>query len=143
MIRNQYVEDQTVCWKDGRETWRCGEVVSVDGDTVRAEDEATGRVHEFDRRDDHIEIAPESELKTTAAPRTAGSRVLLNAMSEIVEDLDVAWDDVGILWVDDDPVLVFSPVVEDAVVDRIRDRATDLTPGDVSPRVSTCRAIAL
>lgn len=141
MIQDQYTEDQTVCWKDERDTWRCGEIVSVDGDTVRAEAVTTGEVHAFDRRGDHIEIAPETELKSTAASRSARSRLLLNAMSEIVEDVDVTWDDVCILWVDDDPVL--SPAVDDGLVDRSRARATDLTPGEVSPRVSTCRTIAL
>lgn len=117
-------------------------IVSVNGDSVHAEAVTTGEVYALDRRGDHIEIAPEMELKSTPA-RSARSRLPLNAMSEIVEDVDVTWDDVCILWVDDDPVLVFSPAIDDGLVDLIRARATDLTPGEVSPRVSTCRTIAL
>lgn len=143
MMRAQYRQDQVICWRDERGTWRHGEILDVDRDSVRTEDRSTGEVFDVRRENGRVEALREPELQSNTPPRSGRARVLMHAVAEVVEQRDVSWEDVGVLWRGDDPVIVFSPDVDDERIDAIRSAAADRTPDDIDPTASVCRAITL
>jgi hypothetical protein len=98
---------------------------------------------------EHIDAAlgcgsvPTLPFKTSPHPKNPESRVLLHAIGEAVEEVGVSWDDVGLVWRDDSPSVVFNDSVSETHIDAIRGAVEERTPEDLVPEQRRCETLQL
>ncbi len=142
MIQDRFATGQPVCWKNEGGVWHHGTVRSATNSSLEVECDTTGTVERINMGTGHA-LAPTMQFKTSTHPKNPESRVLLHALSEAIEEVGISWDNVGLLWDDDIPIVVFADSVDESRINSVRLAVDRLTPDGVLPKQRNCVTLQL
>lgn len=142
MISDAFAVGEPVCWTDDDGIWRHGTVRTVGNGTLEVENHTTNTV---DRIDAELGCTspPTIPFKTSVHAKTPAARVLLHAVSQAIEEVGVSWDDVGLVWNEDTPTIVFANIVPASYINSVRLDVEARTPDDIVPKQRTCETLQL
>lgn len=142
MIQNAFAVGEPVCWIDDDGVWRHGTVRAMKDGTLEVKNSTTNNVARIDA-DVGCTSAPTIPFKTSAHAKTPESRVLLHAISEAIYEVGVSWADVGLVWTDNIPTVVFADSVPNSRINAVRIAVDSTTSDDIVPKQRHCEALKL
>lgn len=140
MIRDDFADGEPVCWTDEDDVWHHGTVRRVVNGVLEVEDTTTETVDRIDAAGARTS-APTIPFKTSAHPKDPESRILLHAISDAIEEVGLAWDDVGLVWNGETPTVVFAKSVPESRINAVRLTVENRTPDDVVPKQRHCETL--
>lgn len=142
MIGDAAREGDTGCWKDEDDVWQLGTVRAVHDRTVSVEDRSDGRVSRIDTGS-WCPCPPTIPFKTTRHPKSPSAQVFLSAVYDAIERAGFSPDDIGLLWTDGTPIIVFAGTVPERHIDAVREDVDEHTPGWIAAGRQDCTAVQL
>lgn len=142
MIQDRFATGQPVCWKDEAGVWHHGMVRSATNGFLEVECDTTGTVERINTGTG-CALPPTMPFMTSAHPKNPESRVLLHAVSEAVKEVGISWDDVGLLWDDDIPMVVFADSLSESRINSVQLAVDRRTPDGVVPKQRHCVTLQL